>query len=77
MREVIYLGYFGLISLSKFSSLDFILALKKGVFSILFKQPLTKSLHIAEPLIEILYLVLVSVNLGFEKFKVDNLVEYR
>ena len=57
----------GVISLSKFSSLDFILTLTKGVFSF----------HIARPLIEILYLVLVSFNVNFEKFKVDDLVECR
>ena len=54
-----------------------ILTLKKGVFSILFKQSSMKSFHIAGPLIEILCLVLVSFNLGFEKFKVDDLVENR
>ena len=35
----------------------------------LFKQSSTKSFHIAGSLIEILYLVLVSFNLGFEKSK--------
>ena len=53
------------------------LTLKKGVFSIIFKQFSTKSFHIVGPLIEILYLVLVSFNLDFQKFKVDDLVEYR
>ena len=50
---------------------------KKGFFSILFKQSLTKLFHIAGSPIEILHLVFVSFNLGFEKFKVDDLVEYR
>ena len=53
------------------------LTFKKGVFSMLFKQFLTKSFHIAGSLIEILHLIFVSFNLGFEKFKVDDLVEYR
>ena len=34
-----------------------------------------KSFHIVGPLIEILHLVSVSFNLGFEKYKVDDLVE--
>ena len=54
-----------------------ILTLKKGAFSILFKQSSTKAFHIAGPLIENLYLVLLSFNLGFQKFKVGDLVEYR
>ena len=36
-----------------------------------------KSFNIAGLLIWILYLFLVSFNLRFEKFKVDNLVEYK
>ena len=60
------------ISLSKFSSLNFIL--KKWFF---FKQSSTKSFHIPGPLIEILYLALVSFKVGFEKFKVDDLTECR
>ena len=40
-----------------------------------FKQSSAKSFYIVGPLIEILYLILVS--LIFEKFKVDNLVEGR
>ena len=41
------------------------------------KQSSTKLFHIARPLIEILYLVLNSFNLCFEKFKSDDLVEYK
>ena len=35
----------------------------------LFKRSSTKSFHIAGSLIEVLFLVLVSFNLGFEKSK--------
>ena len=64
INEVIYLGHFGVLkkNLSKFSSLGFIVALKKGVFLLLLKQSSTKSFHITRPLSEILYLVLVSFN---------------
>ena len=51
--------------------------MKKEFFKILYKESSTKSFHIVEPLIEILYLVLVSFNLGFKESNVDDLVEQK
>ena len=45
---------------------------QKTTFSILFKQTSMTSFHIVGPLIEILFLVLVSFN--FDQFKVDDFV---
>ena len=45
------------------------------MFSVLFKKFSTESFHIIGTLTEILYLVLVSFQLGFNKFKLEDLAE--
>ena len=80
IREVIYLGHFEVLKITylikKIQELKFHFNFEKRSFFNTFQTILDEIIPYCWTFIEILYSVLVNFNLGFEKFKADDLVEY-